>query len=147
MFSKACEYGIKASIYIALQSIQGERVSLKKIAKEIDSPEAFTAKVLLQLAKIDIIKSSKGPSGGFEISKDKIDTIMLADIVFAIDGNSIYEGCALGFDTCNATKPCPIHDKFVNVREELKRMLQNTSLYELATGLEVGLTFLKQRKS
>jgi len=147
MFSKACEYGIKASIYIALQSIQGERVSLKKIAREINSPEAFTAKVLLQLAKIDIIKSSKGPSGGFEISKDKIDTIMLADIVFAIDGNSIYEGCALGFDTCNATKPCPIHDKFVNVREELKRMLQNTSLYELATGLEVGLTFLKQRKS
>ncbi len=147
MFSKACEYGIKASIYIALQSIQGERVSLKKIAREINSPEAFTAKVLLQLAKIDIIKSSKGPSGGFEISKDKIDTIMLADIVFAIDGNSIYEGCALGFDTCNATKPCPIHDKFVNVREELKKMLLNTSLYELATGLEVGLTFLKQRKS
>ena len=72
---------------------------------------------------------------------------MLADIVFAIDGNSIYEGCALGFDTCNATKPCPIHDKFVNVREELKKMLLNTSLYELATGLEVGLTFLKQRKS
>ena len=147
MFSKACEYGIKASIYIALQSIQGERVSLKKIAREINSPEAFTAKVLLQLAKIDIIKSSKGPSGGFEISKDKIDTIMLADIVFAIDGNSIYEGCALGFDTCNATKPCPIHDNFVNVREELKKMLLNTSLYELATGLEVGLTFLKQRKS
>ena len=147
MFSKACEYGIKASIYIALQSIQGERVSLKKIAREINSQEAFTAKVLLQLAKIDIIKSSKGPSGGFEISKDKIDTIMLADIVFAIDGNSIYEGCALGFDTCNATKPCPIHDKFVNVREELKKMLLNTSLYELATGLEVGLTFLKQRKS
>ena len=147
MFSKACEYGIKASIYIALQSIQGERVSLKKIAKEINSPEAFTAKILLQLAKIDIIKSSKGPSGGFEIPKDKIDTIMLADIVFAIDGNSIYEGCALGFNICNATKPCPIHDKFVNVREELKRMLQNTSLYELATGLEVGLTFLKQRKS
>ncbi len=144
MFSKACEYGIKASIYIALQSIQGERVSLKKIAKEINSPEAYTAKILIQLAKSDAIKSTKGPLGGFEIPKDKIDTIMLADIVFAIDGNSIYEGCALGFDRCNANRPCPIHDKFVIVREELKEMLQNTSLYELTTGLEVGLTFLKK---
>ena len=144
MFSKACEYGIKASVFIALQSMQGRRVNLKKIAEEIDSPVAFTAKILHQLAKSNLLQSNKGPSGGFEIPEDKIDTIMLSDIVFAIDGNSIYEGCALGFDKCNANEPCPLHDKFVGIRDELKEMLQKTSLYELATGLEVGLTFLKR---
>ena len=144
MFSKACEYGIKASVFIALQSMQGRRVNLKKIAEEIDSPVAFTAKTLHQLAKNNLLKSNKGPLGGFEIPKEKIDTIMLSDIVFAIDGNSIYEGCALGFDECNANQPCPLHNKFVGIRDELKGMLQKTSLYELATGLEVGLTFLKR---
>ncbi len=143
MFSKACEYGIKASVYIALQSIKGERVSLKEIAATIDSPEAFTAKILQQLAKSDVLKSTKGPTGGFEIPKHKIDTIMLADIVFAIDGNSIYDGCALGFKKCNANQPCPLHDKFVDVRGKLKRMLKTTSLYELATGLELGISVLK----
>lgn len=143
MFSKACEYGIKASLYIAMQSLEGKRVGLTKIAKEINSPEAFTAKILLQLAKSDILKSTKGPSGGFEIPKDKIDAIKLADIVFAIDGNAIYEGCALGFKTCSADQPCPLHYKFVKIRSELKDMLQRTSLYELSTEVEIGLTVLK----
>jgi len=144
MFSKACEYGIRATTYIALQSLQGRRVSLKEIAEEINSPAAFTAKILHQLAKSDILESNKGPKGGFEIPKEKIDTIMLSDIVFSIDGNSIYEGCALGFDECNGNMPCPMHDKFMSIRDELKNMLKRTSLYELATQLEMGLTFLKQ---
>jgi len=144
MFSKACEYGIKATIYIAMQSLEGRRVSLKEIAKKVDSPTAFTAKILHQLAKNDILDSTKGPAGGFQIEKERIDEIKLADIVFAIDGDSIYEGCGLGLTKCNAEKPCPVHDKFVVIRDELKKMLHNTSLFELATGLETGLTFLKR---
>ncbi len=144
MFSKACEYGIKATIYIAMQSLQSRRVSLKEIAEKVDSPTAFTAKILHQLAKSDILDSTKGPAGGFQIEKERIDDIKLSDIVFAIDGDSIYEGCGLGLDKCNANKPCPVHDKFVVIRDELKQMLQNTSLFELATGLEVGLTYLKR---
>lgn len=144
MFSKACEYGIKATIYIAMQSLQGRRVSLKEIVEKVDSPTAFTAKILHQLAKNDVLDSTKGPTGGFQIEKQRIDDIKLADIVFAIDGDSIYEGCGLGLDKCNANQPCPVHDKFVVIRDDLKLMLQSTSLFELATGLEVGLTFLKR---
>lgn len=144
MFSKACEYGIKASSYIALQSLQSKRVSLKDIAEEVDSPVAFTAKILHQLAKAGLLDSVKGPTGGFQIEKNRIDEIKLSDIVFAIDGNSIYEGCGLGLKKCNANKPCPLHEKFVVVRNQLKQMLENTSLFELATGLEVGLTYLKR---
>ncbi len=144
MFSKACEYGIKASTYIALQSLQDRRVSLNEIAKEIGSPTAFTAKILHQLAKNHILDSTKGPAGGFQIPEARIDTIKLSDIVFAIDGDSIYESCGLGLDKCNANKPCPVHNKFVVIRDELKQMLQNTSLFELAAGLEVGRTYLKR---
>ena len=37
MFSKACEYGIRAVVYIAEQSQNDTRVSLKDIARQIDS--------------------------------------------------------------------------------------------------------------
>ncbi len=144
MFSKACEYGIKATTYIALQSLQGRKVSLKEIAAETDSPVAFTAKILNQLAKNNVLQSSKGPSGGFEIFKEKINTIMLADIVYAIDGPNIYEGCALGFDECDANRPCPLHNKFIGLRDELSVMLKQTSLYELAKVLKKGETYLKR---
>lgn len=144
MFSKACEYGIRATLYIALRSLDGKRVSLKDIAREIGSPEAFTAKILQQLARNKIVESAKGPIGGFQIQKDKIDSIKLSQVVSAIDGDSLFEGCGLVLEECNASHPCPLHDKFLAIRNSLKEMLERTSLYELATGLEVGLTYLKR---
>lgn len=144
MFSKACEYGIRASTYIALQSLEGKRVSLKEISREIDSPVAFTAKILQQLSRNQIVESVKGAWGGFEIEKSNIDKIKLSQIVYAIDGDKVYVGCGLGLNKCNANKPCPVHDKFVAIRNDLKNMLDNTSLYEMTAGLEVGLTFLKR---
>ncbi len=59
-------------------------------------------------------------------------------------GIPFYAGCGLGLKKCNAEKPGPVHDKFVVVCEELKQMLQSTSLFELAPGLKEGLTFLKR---
>ena len=146
MFSKACEYGIRAALYIATRSLQDERVNLKEIAREINSPEAFTAKILQQLARRRIIDSLKGPFGGFLIEKDRMGQIPLSEIVTAIDGDAIYRGCALGLPQCNAKQPCPLHDKFVDIRNDLRNMLERTSLYELATGLEVGLTFLRRNE-
>jgi Rrf2 family iron-sulfur cluster assembly transcriptional regulator len=143
MFSKACEYGIKASIYIALSSYNGKRVSLKDIAKEIDSPVAFTAKILQALARHNVVKSIKGAHGGFEIDKVLIPTIKIADVVKAIDGDAIYSGCGLGLNKCDENHPCPVHDKFKIVRDELKHMLEHTNLEELALNIKSGTSFLK----
>ena len=143
MFSKACEYGIRAVIYIAVQSNEGKRVSLKSIAKEINSPEAFTAKILQELVKNDIIDSVKGPSGGFEVERKKMKDIKLSHIVSAIDGDRIYKGCGLGLKDCSETHPCPVHNKFKKIRTDLRNMLENTTVYELSLELKKGLTFLK----
>ena len=144
MFSKACQYGIKASVYIALQSSKGNRTNLKDIAYNIDTPEAFTAKILHQLAKSNILSSLKGPTGGFVIENGKAKTTKLSDIVSAIDGDAIYKGCALGFSVCDVTQPCPMHSKFVGIRDDLRHMLENTSLFDLAHELVEEHTFLKR---
>ncbi|MBI2281119.1 MAG: Rrf2 family transcriptional regulator [Bacteroidetes bacterium] len=144
MFSKTCEYGIRAAIYIASNSREGKRVRLKDIASKIDSPEAFTAKILQLLAKNDIIDSVKGPTGGFEMNEKKMKSIMLNEIVLAIDGDKIYNGCGLGLKKCNAAKPCPVHNQFKVIRDELKTMLTTTSIYTLSEGLSEGLIWLKR---
>lgn len=87
IFSKACEYGIRATIYIDQQSLNHNRVSLKSIANEIDSPEAFTAKILQMLAKNGIVNSNRGARGGSEIKLNKMKTTKLIDIVLAIDSS------------------------------------------------------------
>jgi Rrf2 family protein len=72
MFSKTCEYAIRASIFIAAQSQKGERVSIQDVSSKIESPEAFTSKILQKLVKIGVIQSLKGPGGGFYIENDVI---------------------------------------------------------------------------
>lgn len=144
MFSKACEYGIRATVYVAVQSLEKQRVNLKEIAKAIESPEAFTAKILQQLVKNNIVHSVKGPSGGFEIDRTLMKQVKLAQIVSAIDGDSIYMGCGLGLKECDEKKPCPVHEKFKEVRDGLRHMLETTSVEELSLGMKDGLTFLKR---
>lgn len=143
MFSKACEYGIKAAVFIAVRSKQGSRVSLNEIAGAINSPIAFTAKVLQQLTRNKIVDSVRGPSGGFEIKNKNAEKIMLSSIVSAIDGDSVYNGCGLGFRNCNENRPCPVHHKFTKIRSDLKKMLETTSLSDLSKDINNGITFLK----
>lgn len=144
MFSKASEYGIRAAIHLARSTEQGDRCSLKQVAEAIDSPVAFTAKVLQLLARDGIIVSVHGATGGYEIPKDSISAVYLSDIVKAIDGDEIYSGCGLGLANCNERKPCPMHFQFKTIRDELKKMLQTTSVQDLARELEHGMSFLKR---
>ena len=86
--------------------------------------------------------------GIFDISRDSdkantIEEIKLSTIVFAIDGDSIYSGCGLGLKKCNENKPCPVHNQFKSIRENLKNMLEQTKIKTLSTELSEGLTYLK----
>lgn len=144
IFSKACEHGIRATLYIAQQSLKKQRVSLKEIAKEINGPEAFTAKILQQLARNNIVVSTKGPSGGFQMDRKAMDEIKLVQVVEAIDGTGIFTKCGLGLTECSETHPCPVHDKFKVVRNGLHRMMDTTNIYDLATGLQENQTYLKR---
>jgi len=143
IFSKACEYGIKATIYIATQSLEDHRANLKDISTEIQSPEAFTAKILQVLVKNNIITSVKGALGGFEIEKSQMKRINLEAIVMAIDGGFNETLCVLGLKECSQKHPCPVHDKYKHIKSDLKSMLQNTTLFEMSSGLKEGLTCLK----
>ncbi len=143
MFSKACEYGIRASIFIATKSSKGIRVGIKDVAKEIDSPEPFTAKIMQILTKNGIIYSAKGVGGGFEVSNEAVKSIKLIQIVDAIDGNKIYSGCGIGLKECSEQHPCPVHHEFKKIRELLLEMLTKTTLEQLASDVKSGDFFLK----
>ncbi|WP_339887892.1 Rrf2 family transcriptional regulator [uncultured Flavobacterium sp.] len=143
MFSKSCEYGIRATIFIASKCCENRRVGLKEIAIAIDSPLAFTAKILQILSKNKIINSTKGVNGGFEIFQKNLKSINLMQIIEAIDGNSVFLGCGLGLENCSDTHPCPVHNEFKVIKAELKSMLENTTLEKLALNLKSGSFFLK----
>ncbi len=142
MLSKACEYGIKAMIYLAGTSQEGQRVSLNLVAQHIESPEAFTSKILQKLAKAKVVKSVKGAKGGFELNGSTSKEIFLWDIVVAIDGTAIRDDCFLGLNYCSRSNPCPVHDKYEKIRDDIMSFLMKTSVHDLSLTVQEGKSFL-----
>ncbi|MBS1496784.1 MAG: Rrf2 family transcriptional regulator [Bacteroidetes bacterium] len=144
MFSKTCEYAIRAMIYIAHTSRAGQKAGIKQIAAGIDSPEHFIAKILQDLSRKRLVQSLKGPNGGFyldEMSKNR----SLLDVVRSVDGDSFFSACCLGLKHCSESHPCPVHHEFKKIRQQTHDMLANAKLTELSVALENEIIFLKRK--
>jgi Rrf2 family protein len=143
MFSKSCEYGLRAVLYIARESQGQRRTSLVQIAREIDSPAPFTAKILQILVKSKVVRSEKGAAGGFFFKPEDLSKTTIEDVVRAIDGEASYKECVLGMKKCSDAHPCPMHHKFKPIKDNLLEMLSKTYLNETSDSLNAGLSFLK----
>jgi Rrf2 family protein len=143
MFSKTCEYAIRAMIFIAQKSEHGVKIGIKGISKGINAPEHFIAKILQDLSRKGLVQSAKGPNGGFFLEKE-LKTTTLADIVKALDGDKLFTGCALGLRSCSEKKPCPLHDEFKVIRKQMHNMLQSSTVAEFNRELLQGMTHLKR---
>ncbi|PIF05339.1 MAG: transcriptional regulator [Draconibacterium sp.] len=130
MFSKACEYGMRAVIYVARQSEKGKKVGVKAIAQAIKSPEAFTGKVMQKLTKSGIIQSTKGPYGGFFMDKTKVKTVKLSDIIKVFDGKNAYSGCVLGLSNCSGEQPCPVHFEAEPIINDFTKFVETKTVYD-----------------
>lgn len=143
MFSKSCEYAIRAIIFICSKKVTEGVVKIQEIAEAIDAPVSYTSKILQELSRLHIIGSMKGPHGGFYIDESH-GKIKLIEIVKAIDGDKIFAGCGLGIKQCSEKNPCPLHNEFKSIRNDIKRMLESTTIDQLSSKLRDGLATLKR---
>lgn len=127
IFSKTCEYALRAVLYIASKSQNGQRVGIKEIAENINSPEHFLGKILQKLSRKGIILSAKGPNGGFYIDTNGLNR-PLADIIIVLEGDDLFTGCGMGLSYCSESNPCPLHNEFKEIRKQIKHMLHITSI-------------------
>ncbi len=138
MFSKSCEYGIRAVIIICENSKQGLVINVKEICSETNVPEQYLAKILQKLSRKKVISSIKGPKGGFFLDKQQ-QKLKLIDLVQAIDGDELFVGCGLGLQECSEITPCPLHKYIKTIRHDLKYMLQITTIGKLAKDVKKQL--------
>ena len=144
MFSKSCEYAIKAMLFVAQKSKDENRIGVKEIAKGIDAPEHFIAKILQDLGKKKLVNSIKGPNGGFYMDSENLKS-SISDIVKAIDGDSIYKDCVIGLKDCSEKNPCPVHFEYKEIKKKLIAMLEDNTIADFNEKLDTGKFFLKNR--
>ncbi|UCF80282.1 MAG: Rrf2 family transcriptional regulator [Acidobacteriota bacterium] len=132
LYSKSCEYSFRALIHIALQ---GDGFCMaKNIAKAENIPLYFLAKLLQDLVKFGLLHSFKGPTGGFKLAKPASE-ISLYDIMQLIDRENLEERCAVGLYGCSDSNPCPIHESWKELREQMLTYLKSMTVEDLARGL------------
>ena len=144
MFSKSCEYAIKAMIFVAQKSKDENRVGVKEIARGIDAPEHFIAKILQDLGKKKLVNSAKGPNGGFYMDGSNLKS-SISDIVKAIDGDGIYTDCVIGLKACSEKNPCPVHFEYKEIKKNLITMLEQSTIANFNEKLDTGKFFLKNK--
>ncbi|MBI4539949.1 MAG: Rrf2 family transcriptional regulator [Gemmatimonadetes bacterium] len=133
LYSTACEYGIRALTHLAERKPR-DYLRLREVARAEGIPYPFLAKIFQELVSAGLLRSARGRTGGYTLAHPAGE-ITLYDIKAAIDGVAELEQCAVGLGRCSDEMPCPQHDSFKPIREQIKRYLQRTTLADMARAL------------
>ena len=131
MFNKETEYALRGLVYIKLQNLKNRRPGTTEIAKEIEAPQFYTAKILQRLVRAGFLKSLKGKGGGFFFDPDKPD-LQLIKLISATEGDKSYSGCGFGLKHCDNDKPCPLHERYALIRASINKLISEETVQSLA---------------
>lgn len=108
---------------------KGKRIEAREIAKQLDVSYDHLSKVLQRLAKGGIVKSLKGPSGGFMLA-DAPDKIYLKDIYELMEGHMKLSSCLFGKEIC-AAKKCVLGDLISKINNDVIEYFSKTKISDL----------------
>lgn len=126
--SEAASLALHTSVYLASRA---ERmVSAKEIASALNVSEAHLAKVLQRLAREGIVRSVRGPRGGFRLARDA-RTITLLEVYEAVEGPVRAVSCLLGAPVCTG-EDCILGGLTEGLNNQVRDYLRKTTAGEMA---------------
>jgi Rrf2 family protein len=126
------EYGIRAMLYIAMNSERGRPVTSHEIASHQDIPEPYLRQILAVLSKEHLIHSNRGPQGG-HVLKRAASEISLRHILMILEGQttSVDQILALPCRIEVGPQHCAIREVFLEVKSAVERILSGTTLADM----------------
>ena len=143
MLAKSTEYAIRAMVYIQLQNWKNLHPGVIEIAREIEAPAAFSAKILQTLTRHKLLGSMKGRGGGFFFPENQ-SNLTIYDIIHVMEGDGCFHQCGFGLKNCNSKNPCPLHTEFINVREDYYKIVKKETISSLSSKIRDGKAVLNR---
>lgn len=109
--NRSVGYGLMAVAYVALHQDEG-LIMAAKISKAYKIPLEYLLKIMQQLVRVNVLRSKRGPGGGFSLAKPAKDITML-EIVEAVDGP-----LRQNMEMAALTKNAPFAVKMEKIAEE-----------------------------
>jgi Rrf2 family protein len=131
--TKKTDYALIALSFLARRT--DTVMSARALAEQSGTPLSILTNILKALAQASIVKSTRGPRGGYALARSS-ETISLHELITAIEGPFQFVQCTM--ETSDDSKPdcelagsCPIRTPAFKIREHFRRFLENVSLAEL----------------
>ena len=131
MLTPSCQYALRALVYLG-RSQPDSLVQTREIASSEGIPQAFLSKILQNLVQNGLVRSQKGPGGGYVLGRPA-GQITLRDVLVAVDGvERPEERCLFGNSECNSMVACPVHEAWSRVRAQFDETIGSLTVRELA---------------
>jgi Rrf2 family protein len=128
--SRKIDYGLRAMIYLA--SIPPEAVvPFREIARQMMVPEDFLAKILKTLVDQGLVRSSRGPHGGYALARPAGEVSFL-EVIEAVEGPIAINVCLDGDDPCGKAEACTMVGVWRRGQEKMLEVYREVKLAELA---------------
>jgi Rrf2 family protein len=108
-------------------------VRADEIASKLDVPRNYLSKILHELARTGLLSSTRGRKGGFCLGRSPSE-ITLLQVVEQFESFGEERACFLGQLECSDGNPCAMHGRWSTVRDRVDRLLEGTTLLEVAAG-------------
>jgi Rrf2 family transcriptional regulator, iron-sulfur cluster assembly transcription factor len=130
ILSKSFGYALRSILYVAMINRTRKHVTLNEIAKALGIPRHYLAKIMKRLVKKDILKSIKGPFGGFYLNEITLDLslIRLAEVT---DEAKQFDSCVICTRPCGEYHHCPLHEQADSIKKQWNNLLSNTRVKDL----------------
>jgi Rrf2 family transcriptional regulator, iron-sulfur cluster assembly transcription factor len=128
--SKKGDYAIRGMVYLASQP--PDRVVLvSEIARAMDVPPLFLAKIFQQFGKLGFVRSFRGSGGGFQLGR-RPEEITLCEIVEAVEGPIMPNRCVMSSGTCSRDRVCTVHPVWKKIQADVRETLVAVTLKDLS---------------
>lgn len=130
--SRRIEYGLRAMIYLA--SLPLESITpFREIARRMDVPQDFLAKILKTLAQKELVRSTRGARGGYSLARHGSKISML-DVIEAVEGPVKVNVCQdqEDHDACGLSRSCTMYGVWKLGQERMLEVYRAATLDKLA---------------
>jgi Rrf2 family protein len=129
--SRKIEYGARAMVYLASLP-DGMTTSFREIARKMDIPEEFLAKILKTLVKGKLVRSTRGSRGGYSLARPA-SQITFLDVIEAVEGPVGVNVCTeKDHGGCSFTAACTMNAVWALGQERMLEVYRHARLDRLA---------------
>lgn len=134
MLSNTAQYALRAMIHLGQREGEGP-IRVDDIAEQLDVPRNYLSKILHALVREGVVKSLRGPRGGFALARPAA-SVKLYDVVAPFDDIEARRVCLLGRQECSDINPCVIHEHWKATASQVATFFRETSLAQVVEGTE-----------